>query len=109
MNITIEHWLPQKKADSLSAPEVIHNIGNLLLISSTLNSILGHSLPSEKVEKIHGSTSNLNEVRNFPIVHEFIDAYKENHGSWTDEVIFSLADHLADEAYRKIWKFEPPI
>ncbi len=109
MNITIEHWLPQKKADTLSYPEAVHNIGNLLLISSTLNSILGHASPAEKVEKINGSTSNLNEVRNFPIVHEFIGSYRSNHGSWTDEVISDRADKLAEEAYRKIWKFEPPI
>jgi hypothetical protein len=109
MNITIEHWLPQKKADTLSSPEAVHNIGNLLLISSTLNSILGHASPTEKVEKINGSTSNLNEVRNFPIVHEFIESYKLHHGSWTADVISDRADKLAEEAYRKIWKFEPPI
>ena len=108
LNINIEHWLPQKHAEKLTDPDLVHNIGNLLVISGKLNSVLCHSTPDEKYTKTN-TEDCLKEIRNFPFIHSFISKYEQKHKYWGDVEIQDRANDLAEDAYRNIWRFEPPL
>lgn len=108
LNINIEHWFPQKNAEKLNDPELVHNIGNLLVISSKLNSVLGHASPEDKFKKTQ-TEDCLKEIRNFPFIQTFITQYEVNHKDWDDAAILKRASDLSEDAYRNVWRFEPPL
>jgi hypothetical protein len=108
LNINIEHWFPQKNAEKLNDPELVHNIGNLLVISSKLNSVLGHASPEDKFKKTQMEDC-LKEIRNFPFIQTFITQYEGKHKDWGDAAILARAGDLSEDAYRNVWRFEPPL
>jgi len=109
LNMAIEHWYPQKLEVNLDSPDDVHNIGNLLIMSSKLNNMLGHATPKEKVEKIKNNPDCLNEVRNFSYLQIFIEQFSDSESDWNSNSIKENALKMADYAYRNVWKFEPPL
>ena len=106
-----EHWFPRNPKDSslpdrLSNPDIIHNIGNLLLIPKTLNDALDNVSPEEKAEFI----KNNNKYQGGPYVHlnEFLEEYYVKHKDWKDIDIEDRAKNLANVCYNKYWKFVRP-
>ena len=107
-----EHWFPQNPLDNsinerLENPEIVHNIGNLILISSELNNKLKNISPEEKAKKIK-------EDKNFQVLANghlklFIDENEFFHRIWADQHIIDRAKKLADKCYNVYWKFKPKI
>ena len=109
LNMAMEHWHPQKLGAELENPEDVHNIGNLLIMSSKLNTMLGHATPKEKVQKIRANIDCTNEARNNSYLQTFIDQFLSSEEEWSSESIRANAEKMADLAYRNVWKFEPPL
>ena len=88
--MTIEHIAPE--SSNSHKEEVISNIGNLILLSSDLNSSLGNKNFSAKK----------------PILSKaaiWKDAIFESAIEWNDESVKQRASLLASLAYDKVWKF----
>jgi hypothetical protein len=101
-----EHWLAQNdKAgnEKLDNKDDLHNIGNLLLISTLLNNKLGNkSIP----EKINYLTQNkLAADLQDPSLIRFIDEYTDYHENWNSEAIRKRAMKLAKDSYNIFWRF----
>ena len=107
-----EHWFPQKPQDNtinerLENSDIIHNIGNLILIPTELNSKLNNISPEEKAKKIK-------EDKNFAVLANghlklFIDENECFHRIWADKHIIDRAKTLAAQCYNVYWKYDPKI
>lgn len=104
---TIEHFFPQNPdlqtgVDRLG-PDVLHNIGNLLLLHRFPNNKLENNLPKEKVELLRGVLWP--SVQNSTEVVRFLDSYGSFADSWGEPQIEMRAKNLADECYEKVFMF----
>jgi hypothetical protein len=111
--INIEHFLPQEpKSWGLSKNQIknkVNMIGNLALISSNLNGILGNKTCAEKIQLIKEKGNELHLLNELV---ENIENSTWNFGSIsssdTDSIaaaIDSRQDHMAQHAYG-IWKVQ---
>jgi uncharacterized protein with ParB-like and HNH nuclease domain len=90
--MTIEHLVPQSRRGKNGFTEqVIGQIGNLILVSSSANNKLANKSFTEK-KKILADAK-------FPLPSEIAAA-----GEWGAEQIISRTDAMAAEAYGKHWK-----
>ena len=49
------------------------------------------------------------EYNSYNHVNRFLEDYGSSFDNWNEEKIYERAKKLADEAYTKIWKFNPPF
>lgn len=105
-NYNIEHLIAQntKEYDSIlkdSKGDVLHNIGNLLVVSLHTNSMLGNKHIKDKF-KI------LKEKEKLPEAHRFIKDWECKNWSSLDDInknIIKRAETLGEKAYKEIWSF----
>ena len=90
-NMTIEHLMPQDKITDDETAKKIGSLGNLLLVSSDLNTKLANKEYLEKIKILEDSGYKLEE-----------DIRYEK--KWTFECIDKRLERLAVEAYQLIWK-----
>lgn len=90
VNLTIEHLIPEAHSKVGVAPEVIGNVGNLLLTDASTN---GHKLkdkaPNDKI-KILASTG-------YPLDINFI-----RDGQWSEDKVLERAKNISEFVYNKI-------
>ena len=105
----LEHWLSQKPGnkkllEKLDDENDIHNIGNILLISSELNN--KHLQNKSMVEKAYLLKNNkiASELQD-PDLFDFVEEYAEDHENWTSDVIKKRAKKLATDSYNIFWQF----
>ena len=107
-----EHWFPQKPKDNsiterLNNQNIIHNIGNLILIPTELNNKLNNLAPDEKAKKVK-------EDQKYSILanghlQAFVEENESFHKIWADQHIIDRAKKLAAQCYNIYWKFAPKI
>lgn len=106
-NYNIEHFLPQNPGPELKIKkadlELVHNIGNLLVIYFRENASLGNALPEEKIQRLKGDLSQ--NIENLRHVTDFIHDYGSAASSWGAEAIKKRALTMAQKAYREVWRF----
>ena len=104
----IEHWAPQNFKNTGSEyfdiwksidKDMIHNIGNLIIINSRKNSELGNKAPSEKFK----NCSNLSDKTTALFGH-FLNEYQDYFINWNEESIRNRSKSLSKISYNKIWK-----
>ena len=103
-NFNIEHLLNQKFIDDETEEfhsDVIHHIGNLLVIGRHTNSKLPDNVPS-KVKLINSDNKYKSNLR---YLDKFIDNFSEEFENWNRESIEKRSEYLASEAYNEIWFF----
>jgi uncharacterized protein with ParB-like and HNH nuclease domain len=105
--IDIEHWFPRSKAKDEDDEVLLwcNNIGNLMALSAKANKKLSSKMPQEKYEFMMKNT----EYNSYNHVNRFLEDYGSSFDNWNEEKIYERAKKLADEAYTKIWKFNPPF
>ena len=103
-NYNIEHLLSQmfldEKSDEFNS-EVIHQIGNLLVIPYHTNS----GLPDKMIDKIERLKSDNKYVGNLRYIPLFMERYSEDFSEWGKKSIEKRSKDLANEAFDSIWFF----
>ena len=103
-NYNIEHLLSQmfldEKSDEFNS-EVIHQIGNLLVIPYHTNS----GLPDKMIDKIKRLKSDNKYVGNLRYIPLFMERYSEDFSEWGKKSIEKRSKDLANEAFDSIWFF----
>jgi len=103
-NYNIEHLLSQmfldEKSDEFNS-EVIHQIGNLLVIPYHTNS----GLPDKMIDKIKRLKSDNKYVGNLRYIPLFMQRYSEDFNEWGKKSIEKRSKDLANEAFDSIWFF----
>jgi uncharacterized protein with ParB-like and HNH nuclease domain len=106
----LDHWLAQNVQDKdllekLDKYDDIHNIGNILLISSDLNNTkhFGNKTPDAKVQLLEDNKS-ASELQDLDLL-EFVEEYAEDHKNWTSDVINKRAKKLAKDSFNIFWQF----
>tara|TARA_B100001758_G_C18389038_1_gene601774 strand:+ start:95 stop:1888 length:1794 start_codon:yes stop_codon:yes gene_type:complete len=103
-NFNIEHLLSQKYLDEKNEnfnSDVIHSIGNLLIIPFHTNS----GLPDKMTEKIEQISSDKKYIGSLRYINDFLDKYEDDFYNWGKESIEKRSINLAQEAYDTIWYF----
>lgn len=98
-----EHFLSQTPSYDDVPPEdmqVVHNIGNLFIISRHTNSTLQNGLPATKIQLLRDKSPNLKYVL------DFCDRFESGDRMWGKTEILARARDLAEKAYREVWKME---
>lgn len=112
-NFDIEHWAPQSRPKNdekyaniwetkVQPNNVLNSIGNLFVITSGFNSELSNFSPNRKYSEIV-KDKNIEEYKFF---YE-IDKYKDDLSQWDNNNIETRAKDLADDAYKRAWRFKP--
>lgn len=103
-NYNIEHLLSQmfldEKNDEFNS-DVIHQIGNLLVIPYHTNS----GLPDKMIDKIDKLKSDNKYVGNLRYIQSFMQKYSEDFNEWGKKSIEKRSKDLANEAFDSIWFF----
>lgn len=110
---SIEHWAPENPEEgdpymeiwASLEKEAIHNIGNLLVLLTTTNSMVGNRSPINKSVYIKQLLEE-QKITNYGFFNEFLENYEPVFEKWGKENIEERATHLAREAYSTVWKFE---
>jgi len=103
-NYNIEHLLSQKYLDEEQEnfnSDVIHQIGNLLVIPYHTNS----GLPDKMLDKVHKLKSDDKYSGNLRYIKSFLEKYNSKFQEWGKECIEERSINLAQEAYDTIWYF----
>ena len=103
-NYNIEHLLSQKflnEKDENFNSDVIHQIGNLLVIPYHTNS----GLPEKMEEKIEKINSDKKYIGNLRYIDDFLKKYDDCFLTWGKQSIEKRSLDLAKEAYDSIWFF----
>lgn len=99
----VEHFYPQSKRAELADPDIVDNIGNLLIISLHTNSKIQDRSPLEKLEILKEKES----FANLPHVKEFINDFENDirDRGWGLKEIIMRAEKLSEKAFHDIWNF----
>ena len=91
-NLTIEHIMPQDKIGNGETAATVGSLGNLLLVSETINRRLGNkSFAAKKaVLSTHGAAFDVGGIL--------------SESSWSDREIRARARLLGERAYDVVWK-----
>ncbi len=97
-----EHFLSQTPSYEVPAADmqVVHNIGNLFIISRHTNSTLQNGPPANKIQLLRDKSLNLKYVL------DFCDSFESGDRVWGKNEILARARELAEKAYREVWKME---
>lgn len=109
----IEHWAPRSRPkndetyaaiweESLQPDEVFNNIGNLFAITSEINVDLSNYSPQRKYNEIT-KAKNIEQYKFFTEIEQF----KNDLPNWDDAIVSKRAKKLADDAYKRAWRFRP--
>jgi len=109
----IEHWAPRSRPkndetyaaiweESLQPDEVFNNIGNLFAITSEINVDLSNYSPQRKYNEIT-KAKNIEQYKFFTEIEQF----KNDLPNWDDVIVSKRAKKLADDAYKRAWRFRP--
>ncbi len=98
--VNIEHLLPQNpdKEWNLSRKEIkeyVNKLGNLTLLSKTINSIIQNSIPSKKLPDLKNSE--------LAITKKLVLLLEEINCIWGEEQINARQKEMAELAYKHIW------
>ena len=89
----IEHIYPETpKNMTLTDPNLIINIGNLVLLEDSVNSKIGNKEYDDKKTYVLNNSQMITAKQLF-------NKYK----SWTDTEIKQRRDELIEEMYKKMW------
>ena len=89
----IEHIYPETpKNMTLTDPNLIINIGNLVLLEDSVNSKIGNKEYDDKKTYVLNNSQMITAKQLF-------NKYK----SWTDTEIKQSRDELIEEMYKKMW------
>lgn len=99
-NYNVEHIMPRKPDFKVAKEtlDIVHNIGNLLVISRHLNSKLQNKKPIDKIKILKA------EGINHRYISDFIKEYEDKAGDWNDIVIGERAKELSSKGYDEIWQ-----
>ena len=96
----LEHILPQKPVrwglEEEEISDYVNNIGNLTILSKTLNAQGGNKPLSEKINEYRESELQIN--------NDLVSFIEQHDNEWDQEIIQLRGDYLAQLAYEKIWK-----
>lgn len=92
---SLEHIYPEKHKDwtALKNPDLIKNIGNLVLLDQGLNSIIGNKIYDLKKQQIITKSHIVSTKK------VFLD-----HVQWSDEEILKRRNDLIDVLYVNVWR-----
>jgi uncharacterized protein with ParB-like and HNH nuclease domain len=101
-NVNIEHVLPQDpKKWNLTKKQVseyVNKIGNLTLLSVSLNSSAQNEMISNKIKDL--------EQSELLITKELVSQLKNNNFQWDQEAIEKRQQELAELSYSQIWSIQ---
>jgi uncharacterized protein with ParB-like and HNH nuclease domain len=101
-NVNIEHVLPQDpKKWNLTKKQVseyVNKIGNLTLLSVSLNSSAQNEVISNKIKDL--------EQSELLITKELVSQLKNNNFQWDQEAIEKRQQELAELSYSQIWSIQ---
>jgi len=98
----IDHILSQKEGDNKVEPEVLHDIGNLIVMPKQMNSAFQSSPFSKKIELLQKWHQYDKKIAHPPkYLIEFANNYK-NQTKWTKEDIINRKSELAVLVYTKL-------
>ena len=109
-NFSVEHWAPQSRPNndenyakiwenSIEKNQVYDEIGNLFVITQSMNEILGNKSPASKYKEIKKAKN----IEQYKFLSE-IDNYADKLAEWDDAMIGKRAKELARDAYRRAWR-----
>ncbi len=99
----VEHIEPQKPkvgAEVFVSASHLNNVGNLTVLTTQLNSLLGNKPAMEKFKIMEQNPSKIAELPSLP---RMLKQYGAEDFRWDDTVVEKRAKDLADEAYQKVW------
>jgi uncharacterized protein with ParB-like and HNH nuclease domain len=107
-DMTIEHWYPQSKAKDQNKMVFswCNNIGNLLALNQDTNNKLNDWSPQKKYEFFSEKSYFNSLIQNQYFFKQQIEEYGSFEG-WGQDRIEKRSELLANEAYTKIWRFNP--
>jgi hypothetical protein len=89
---TIEHIAPEKaKFGTKADPEIVANIGNLILVNEQLNKLLSNKPFAEKQQTLKSAGV-------------WVDAILLKARQWGEKEIASRAEFMAKQSYEEVWK-----
>lgn len=89
--MTIEHLYPQSPKQNPVPEEIVGQFGNLIFVTPETNGKLSNKSFEEKVKVL--------KAENYPM-----DEILSNSTSWNEDAIKLRTDHLAEKAFKEIWK-----
>ncbi|MFN3592126.1 MAG: DUF262 domain-containing protein [Thermaurantiacus sp.] len=94
----IEHLLPQSEAEGDDAQEIVHQIGNLIVIPKQINGIMSNASFPQKMKILGAPWEYDNNIRNVP---SYLQEFVAEHGTrnWDGEAIKARTAKLAQQAY----------
>lgn len=95
---SVEHFLPQSRKDDLGDPELVNNIGNLLVIHRKDNSKLGDKTPAEKIKMLKQWLKD-GQITNKPYLQDFVELYEPEVSKWDNNLIDKRAKDIAKKIY----------
>lgn len=94
----IEHLLSQSEAEADEGQEVVHQIGNLIVIPKQINGIMSNAPFPQKMDMLKQPWAYNNNIKNVP---SYLQEFVAEHGSanWDEEAIQSRTLKLAKQVY----------
>lgn len=94
LNANIEHIESQKNGENNFSDQLLHHIGNLVIIGVECNSRVGDKPVSEKLEIYkERDCSELN------IVKDVIKTLEDNNSQWNEQIVRGRARYIASQIY----------
>lgn len=94
----IEHLLAQSEAEADDGQEIVHQIGNLIVIPKQINGIMGNASFPEKMDMLKEPWKYDNNIKNVPsYLQEFVAEYGTR--TWDEEAIKARTAKVAQQVY----------
>lgn len=94
----IEHLLSQSAAEAEEGQEVVHQIGNLIVIPKQINGIMGGASFSDKMDMLKQPWTYDNNIKNVPTyLQEFVAEY--GAVTWDEAAIQARTAKVAKDVY----------
>jgi hypothetical protein len=101
-NYDIDHIFPQALAKGVLDEDVLHSVGNLLVIPQQINAILGKDDFTTKTKKLRNPSEYDNKIINVPThVTKFLERYG-SLDSWGEKEIKHRTYQMAVESYEAL-------